>query len=240
MNKDNLYQNGETNGNFTFNDQVAEVFDDMVHRSVPLYDTVIDAISRLINQKQQVRITIYDLGCSTGTTLLELSRRLNHSSQRLIGIDNARPMLSRARRKAAMFGKADSISFREGDILDCPLPGADVVLCNYTLQFIRPPVRRNVVERLYQALPAGGLLIVCEKVLAEGLFHHRFIDIYHDFKRQQGYSELEISAKREALENVLVPFSTEENMALLKQAGFDRVEIFCKWFNFASFVAVKE
>ena len=240
MNKDILYQTGETNGDFTFNDQVAEVFDDMVHRSVPLYTTVIDAISRLINQNSQEQITIYDLGCSTGTTLLELARRLNHKSLRLIGIDNAPPMLSRARRKAAMFCKSDQISFCEGDITDCPLPDADVILCNYTLQFIRPPVRRTVVQRLYQSLPEGGMLIVCEKVLADGLFHRRFIDIYHDFKRQQGYSELEISAKREALENVLVPFSVEENMELLKQAGFNRVEIFCKWFNFASFVAIKE
>jgi len=240
MNKDILYQQGETKEDFTFNDQVAEVFDDMVDRSVPLYSTVIDAIAQLLDQKDQDNLTVYDLGCSTGTTLLELSRRLHHKSLQLIGIDNAPAMLARAKAKAAMFSRTDCISFQEGDINCCPLPDADVILCNYTLQFTRPVVRQTLVQRLFQALPENGLLIVSEKVLAGSSFNRRFIDIYHDFKRQQGYSELEIAAKREALENVLVPFTVEENIALLQQAGFSEVEIFCKWFNFASFVAIKK
>lgn len=240
MYRDNIFKNGGIPGNFTFNDQVADVFDDMIERSVPLYRIVIDGIARLINQQHQERITVYDLGCSTGTTLLELSRRLPHKSLRLVGIDNAPAMLDKARRKVAMFGKTGSISFREDDIIQCSLSGADVVLCNYTLQFIKPSIRKKLVERIYQSLPGGGLLIVCEKVLADNFFEHRFTDIYHDFKRQQGYSELEISAKREALENVLIPATVENNLDLLKKAGFNQVEIFCKWFNFASFVALKE
>lgn len=240
MNKDILYQQGKTKEDFTFNDQVAEVFDDMVDRSVPLYSTVIDAIAQLLDQKRQDNLTVYDLGCSTGTTLLELSRRLHHQSLQLIGIDNAPAMLVRAKAKAAMFSGTDCISFQEGDITCCPLPNADVILCNYTLQFTRPVVRHALVQRLFQALPEDGLLIVSEKILAGGSFNRRFIDIYHDFKRQQGYSELEISTKREALENVLVPFTVEENIALLQQAGFSEVEIFCKWFNFSSFVAIKK
>ena len=240
MSKDTLYQHSESIGDFSFNDQVAEVFDDMVNRSVPLYATAIDAVAQLLNQKQQKQLTVYDLGCSTGTTLLELSRRLHHESLHLIGIDNAPAMLTRARRKAAMFSKTDALSFREDDLSTCSLEGADVILCNYTLQFTRPPVRHRLVHRFFQALPKGGLLIISEKVLAGGPFNRRFIEIYHDFKRRQGYSELEISAKREALENVLVPFSVEENIDLLKQAGFSHVEIFCKWFNFASIVALKE
>lgn len=239
MSRDTIYQQNESTGDFSFNDQVAEVFDDMVNRSVPLYSTVIDGIARLLNQQQQEQMTVYDLGCSTGTTLLELSRRLDHKSLRLIGIDNAPAMLARARRKAAMFSKTEALVFQEGDISSCPLPGADVILCNYTLQFTRPPVRHALVQRFFQALPEGGLLIISEKILANGPFNRRFINIYHDFKRQQGYSELEIAAKREALENVLVPFSVEENIELLKQAGFAHVEIFCKWFNFVSIVALK-
>ncbi len=239
MNRDNIFQQNEIKEDFTFNDQVAEVFDDMVHRSVPLYGIVIDAISRLLNQKSQDRLTVYDLGCSTGTTLLELSRKLHHEQLQLIGIDNAPSMLKRAKRKAAMFSKTGCLSFREGDLTNCKLPDADVILCNYTMQFIRPVIRRLVIEKFYQALPAGGMLIVCEKILAEGAFHRSFIDIYHDFKRQQGYSELEIATKREALENVLIPFTMEENMQLLKETGFTEVEVFCKWFNFASFVALK-
>ena len=240
MSRDNIFQHDDIKEDFTFNDKVAEVFDDMVHRSVPLYETVIDAIARLLDHHFKQQLTIYDLGCSTGTTLLELSRRLHHPRLRLIGIDNAPSMLEKARRKAAMFSKTDALTFQLGDITSCPLPEADAILCNYTLQFIRPPVRRVVVDRLYNALGPGGLLIVCEKVLADGVFHRPFIEIYHDFKREHGYSELEIAAKRESLENVLIPFTTADNISLLQEAGFSQVEIFCKWFNFASFVAVKD
>jgi len=239
MSKDDIFQKQKIKEDFTFNDQVAEVFDDMVHRSVPLYGTVIEAIALILNQKKSARLTIYDLGCSTGTTLLELSHRLHHRQLQLIGIDNSPSMLNKAKRKAAMFSTTDCLSFREGDLTSCKLPDADAILCNYTLQFVRPVVRRAVIRRFYQALPKGGILIVCEKTLARGTFHRSFIDIYHHFKRQQGYSELEIAAKREALENVLIPFTVEENMQLLAGAGFAEVEIFCKWFNFASFVARK-
>ena len=148
-------------------------------------------------------------------------------------------MLAKARKKAAMFCKTDCLRFREDDITSCPLTDADAILCNYTLQFVRPPIRRTLVNRFYRALPPGGLLIVCEKIIAAGAFHRSYIDIYHDFKREQGYSELEIAAKREALENVLVPFTVDENITLLREAGFSQVDIFCKWFNFASFVALK-
>ena len=240
MSRDNIFQHIDKKSDFTFNDQVAEVFDDMVHRSVPLYETVIDAIVRLLNHHFTDDLTVYDLGCSTGTTLIELAKRLDQRPLQLIGIDNAPPMLEKARRKAAMFRKTDCLRFIRDDITSCPLPDVDAVICNYTLQFIRPPLRRMMAERLYQALRPGGILIICEKVLAAGSFHHPFIDIYHDFKREQGYSELEIAGKREALENVLIPFTVDENLTLLRNAGFSQVEIFCKWFNFAAFVALKE
>jgi len=238
-NKDTLYQNGMTESHFTFNDRVAEVFDDMVHRSVPMYSTVIDAIARLLNHYFVGSLTLYDLGCSTGTTLLQLSRLLNHAPLTLIGIDNAPAMLEKARRKAELYRRKGRLLFLEDDITTCSLQGADSLLCNYTLQFIRPPKRAAVVRRMYEVLPSGGLLIVCEKVLAKGTFQQPFIAIYHDFKRDQGYSELEIAAKREALENVLVPFTVDENLTMLREAGFTEVDIFCRWFNFASFVARK-
>ena len=237
--RDTLYRHAPGRDSFTFNDEVAEVFDDMVHRSVPLYQTVIDGIARLLNHHFSGPLTLYDLGCSTGSTLLALSRLLHHDPLTMIGIDNAPSMLKKARRKAELYRRTGRLSFREEDIATCDLNGADAVLCNYTLQFIRPPVRAKVVRRMYEALPSGGMLIVCEKVLAQGKFHHPFIAIYHDFKRDQGYSELEIAAKREALENVLVPFTVDENLTMLHEAGFAEVEIFCRWFNFASFVALK-
>jgi tRNA (cmo5U34)-methyltransferase len=238
--RDTLYRLGNCTDSFTFNDKVAEVFDDMVNRSVPLYGTVIDAITRLLNHHFSGSLTLYDLGCSTGTTLLELSRRLNHDPLTMIGIDNAPPMLAKARRKAGLYRRTGSLVFQKGDITTCSIEDANAILCNYTLQFVRPQVRAQVVRRIYEALPPGGLFILCEKVLAKGAFQHPFIEIYHDFKRDQGYSELEIAAKREALENVLIPFTVDDNLALLEKAGFAEVEIFCRWFNFAALVALKK
>jgi tRNA (cmo5U34)-methyltransferase len=158
----------------------------------------------------------------------------------MVGIDNAPAMLDKARRKAEQYRTTSHIQFLEEDITACALPQAGAIICNYTLQFIRPLSRPEVVRRLYQALPDQGLLILSEKVISHaGLLNRRYIDIYHRFKKHQGYSDLEIAAKREALENVLIPCSREENLALLRQAGFQEVESFFQWFNFTSYVAIK-
>lgn len=240
MGKDKLFQSGTVPEDFTFNDKVAEVFDDMLGRSVPYYSTVIDAIAGLLRQHDLQAGTIYDLGCSTGTTLIELAKRLPECNCRFVGIDNAPAMIEKARRKAEMFSGTESVHFIEDDITKIQLEDAGAILCNYTLQFIRPMTRLQFVKKLYKALPSRGICIVSEKIIChDPKMNRHFIAMHHRFKRQQGYSELEIAAKREALENVLIPFSIEENIDLLRQAGFQSVETFFQWFNFASFVAVK-
>jgi tRNA (cmo5U34)-methyltransferase len=242
MSSDTLYSSGKVTEDFSFNEQVAEVFDDMLDRSVPFYRTVIKTTAALIRQLAAPGSTVVDLGCSTGSTLLELSRLLPDMQLRFIGLDSATAMLDKARRKAEMFSK--NIEFRQQDItaldLTKQLVGADIILCNYTMQFIRPLLRQEFVSRLYAALPAGGLLLLSEKIIGNhSLLNRKFINIYHEFKREQGYSELEIAAKREALENVLIPFTAEENLKLLRQSGFNWAEMYFRWINFASFVALK-
>lgn len=238
--RDNLFQVGSVREDFSFNEEVAEVFDDMLSRSVPFYTEVIDCIASILRHQAPSGAVVYDLGCSTGTTLLQLLSRLADLDLTYVGIDNAPAMIGKARRKAEMFSRGSRVRFIEDDITTADLSGAGVLLCNYTLQFIRPPARQNFVERVHHALPAGGLFIVGEKVIShDRTLNRTFIDIYHRFKLRQGYSELEIAAKREALENVLVPFSIEENIDLLVRAGFRSVEPFFQWFNFASFLAVK-
>ena len=241
MSKDKLFQSGTVPEDFTFNEKVADVFDDMLTRSVPQYSIVIDGIAGLLEQHNFQGRTIYDLGCSTGTTLLELARRLPDTNCRYVGIDNAPAMIQKARRKAQMFSKSDFVTFLEDDITTADLNDAGAILCNYTLQFIRPMTRLEFVRKIFNALPSGGMCIVSEKIIShDKKLNRQFIDMHHKFKRQQGYSELEIAAKREALENVLVPFSIEENIDLLRQGGFLSVETFFQWFNFASFIALKE
>lgn len=237
---DTLYRTGSVEEDFAFNERVAEVFDDMLSRSIPHYRSVIDGMAQLLAALLPTGATIYDLGCSTGTTLLELCRCLPAKQFRYIGIDNAEAMLAKAHKKRLMFKKSPMLSFCQGDITTCPMPGAAGILCNYTLQFLRPVTRQAFVNRLYASLPQGGVLLLSEKNIAHASQLNRvFISTYHAFKKKQGYSELEIAAKREALENVLVPFSLEENIAMLRQAGFEEIEVFFKWFNFSSLVAIK-
>lgn len=238
--QDTLFTSGVIAEDFTFNEHVAEVFDDMLDRSIPCYRLVIDAMAQLLSCHLQPGATVYDLGCSTGTTLLELAKRLPRMDLTYIGIDNAPAMLAKARCKSVEYSKDHDIRFLHSDIISCHLPGAEAVLCNYTLQFLRPLARQSFINRIFTALPSGGVLLLSEKIIARSSRLNRdFIEIYHSFKKKQGYSELEIAAKREALENILIPFSIEENTALLRQAGFTEIEPFFTWFNFSSIVALK-
>jgi len=241
MSSDKLYRSGTVEEDFSFNECVAEVFDDMLDRSIPFYRTVTVATADMIRRLAAPGSCVFDLGCSTGSTLLELARLLPEMDLRFIGIDNAPAMIAKARRKAEMYSKTSVIEFRNQDITSADLQGADIIICNYTLQFIRPLLRPKFATRLYDSLPAGGMLFVSEKVISHhSRLNRKFIDLYHDFKRDQGYSELEIAAKREALENILIPFSLQENINLLSQGGFSPVETFFQWINFVSFIALKE
>ncbi len=240
QNKDSLFQVERISEDFVFDDRVAQVFDDMLDRSVPCYQEVIRSIARILGCLVQEGAQIVDLGCATGTTLLQLSRLLEVKKFSYLGIDNSPAMLDKARLKAELFSKQESISFISGDIKEIQQPGTTAFLLNYTLQFIRPLNRQAFLQRIYDNLLPGGILILSEKTISHhpGL-NRRYIEIYHQFKKDRGYSELEIAKKREALENILIPCSLEENRTLLKSAGFTEVEPFFQWFNFVSFLAVK-
>jgi tRNA (cmo5U34)-methyltransferase len=239
MAKDELFK-GSGVRPFEFNDRVAEVFDDMLARSVPSYAQVMGMIGELLARFLRSGDRVYDLGCSTGNTLLELARRLEGIELAFIGIDNSPAMIKKATRKAELFSRSDRIRFIREDITRAGLDNPGAVILNYTLQFVAPARRRDFLDRVHAALRVGGVLILSEKLIAPGPELDRaFMDIHLDFKRDQGYSETEIARKREALENVLVPLTAEENLALLAEAGFREIETFSRWFNFVSMVAVK-
>ncbi len=238
--KDRLYVGGEAPEPFEFNEPVARVFEDMLERSVPLYDecqtAAIDWCLRFVKRSTQ----IYDLGCSTGTLLLRLSGRLPADlGVRLVGVDSSAPMLEKARRRLA--ASLHPIKWVEADLnADFGLDNASVAVLNYTLQFIPPQRRARTLKTIHAGLNPGGLLILIEKVKSpEATFDRTYVELHHAFKKARGYSDLEIARKRDALEKVLLPLSVGDNINLLKEAGFSAVELFFKWNNFAGFVAMK-
>lgn len=220
---------------FEFDNSVASVFDDMINRSVPYYGVAQNLIVEILIQRLKENMCVIDLGCSTASTLLKIAHI--RSDLKLVGVDNAKAMIENARAKISAFG-AD-ISLIEADILELEF-NADAVLMNYTLQFIRPPKRQEFVNKIYSSLNENGIFIFSEKlVFDDKIFTKNMIEIYEKYKLEQGYSRYEIAQKREALENVLIPYTEQENMALAKQAGFKDIQCVFKWGNFATFVAFK-
>jgi tRNA (cmo5U34)-methyltransferase len=236
MKTDNVF-NKPIKKQFEFDEEVAVVFDDMLSRSVPFYDEAMKLTAHFasINVKEGERI--YDLGCSTASLLLEIERRSNVAI-RLIGIDNSSAMLEQASKKLHAFNS--KIELCNGDILNYAYEEAAVICSNYTLQFVRPPVRADFVKKIYDALKPGGLFIFSEKVISKDkALSKQMIDTYYDYKKAQGYSEYEIVQKREALENVLIPYTEEENRRMLSDAGFSYCDSIFKWVNFETFIARK-
>ncbi|HEY9189469.1 MAG TPA: carboxy-S-adenosyl-L-methionine synthase CmoA, partial [Sulfurovum sp.] len=207
---------------FEFDEAVASVFDDMLSRSVPFYDEVRKLIISLILAEQEEGKKVLDLGSSTAKFLLDLHSKMDVKMQ-LKGLDNSQAMLDRAAQKCQAFG-AD-IELELADMLTYTYREEDIIVANYTLQFIRPLQRIELLKKLYEGLKEDGLFIFSEKVVfADKKLDKEMIDIYYAYKKEQGYSEYEIAQKREALENVLVPFTIKENIQMCKDAGFKQVE----------------
>ncbi len=222
---------------FEFDEEVASVFDDMIARSVPFYKENLDLIASLVVASVKEGARIYDLGCSTGSLLIEIAKRSDKRLE-LIGLDNAAPMIERARNKAKAFGV--DVRFEVADILEYPFEQADIFIANYTMQFIRPLHREKFIAKLYEHLKPSGRFFMSEKIISEDKeLSKQLVDIYYAFKKRQGYSDYEIAQKREALENVLVPYTLQENMQMLKECGFSYVEPIFRWANFATFYAKK-
>ncbi len=222
---------------FEFDEEVAVVFDDMLSRSVPFYDEAMKLTAHFASINIDEGERVYDLGCSTASLLLEIERRSEQKIE-LVGIDNSEAMLEQASKKLHAFNSG--IELDCGDILSYEYKEAAVICSNYTLQFVRPPVRAQFVKRIYDALKPGGLFIFSEKIISDDtLLNKQMIDTYYEYKKSQGYSEYEIVQKREALENVLIPYTEEENIRMLKDAGFSHCESLFKWVNFETFIARK-
>jgi len=227
---------------FHFGAETANVFDDMLPRSVPFYPEIQRMTGELVADFAAPGTAIYDLGCSTATTMLHIAKALPPGlDTRFVGIDSSEEMLGIARQKLEASAFPWPFELRFADMNQgVEIHQASVVLMVLTLQFIRPLYRESLVRSIHAGLEDNGCVILVEKVLGEdSTFNRLFIKHYYEMKRRSGYSELEIAQKREALENVLVPYRLEENRDLLRKQGFSQVDVFFKWYNFCGILARK-
>jgi len=227
---------------FTFGKETAAVFDDMLSRSVPFYGEMQRMVGELVSDFATPGSNIYDLGCSTANTFLVLQQSLSKELDvRFVGIDNSQPMLDQARKKLHQAKFPWSFDLEFGDLNQgINIHNASVTLLLLTLQFVRPLNRDNLLHSIFRGTNPNGCVILIEKVLGEhSTFNRLFIKHYYEMKKRNGYSELEIAQKREALENVLIPYRLEENKELLKRVGFQNVDVFFKWYNFCGIVAFR-
>lgn len=238
--KDSIFSKPVPKLPFNFDKNVAEVFPDMIERSVPGYSRILNNISKFAQCFVTHESNCYDLGCSLGAVSLAINQGIDQNKVQIIGVDNSNAMIERCKQHVSAFKHNAPITLIEADIQDVEISNASMVVLNFTLQFIPKSDRELLLEKICQGLNPGGVLVLSEKIQYEDPeINQLMIDLHHQFKRENGYSDLEISQKRNALENVLVPETLETHKARLKQVGFKHVSCWLKEYNFASFLAVK-
>lgn len=222
---------------FEFDENVASVFDDMLNRSVPYYQEALDLTIFYLTNLLKSGDTVVDLGCSTANTLITLAKK-SPFPLRLIGVDSSAAMIQQAGHKAAAYGA--QIELIQSDFFAMDFPACNGVIANYTLQFVRPREREKLVTLIAEKLQPGGIFIFSEKVVTtDSRLNKLMIEKYYDYKKSKGYSEFEIAQKREALENVLVPYSEQENREMILANGFKSCETLFRWNNFATYIALR-
>lgn len=243
MERDEIYA-GQTQGDvddspFAFTAEVARVFPDMLKRSIPGYGASLQAIETLARRHVQAGSRCYDLGCSLGAATWAMARGIDVPGCTITAVDSAPPMIAKCR-ESLPEGGDPAIELLCADLRETPIDDASMVVMNYTLQFVPPADRQPLLERIGAGMRPGGVFVLSEKVVDEDpAVEELLVSLHHDFKRQHAYSELEISRKRAALENVLIPDTLARHEARLRSAGFGDIAVWLKHFNFVSIVAVR-
>lgn len=245
MDEDKIYADEKLGHEpFRFDDSVARVFPDMLRRSIPGYAASLEAIGSLAARFVQDGTNCYDLGCSLGAAALAMRQAISAENCRIVAVDNAPAMVERCRQVVAGDASertaATPIDVKLADLRDIEIRNASMVVLNYTLQFLQQEERDTTIQRICDGLVDGGVLVLSEKVIdADVEMESLLIDLYHEHKRRNDYSALEIARKRAALENVLVPESVSAHRRRLLGAGFSHVAVWLRYFNFVSMIAIK-
>ncbi len=236
--RDDLFNNDSDIADFRFDDTVVAVFDDMVRRSVPGYEVMIQMVGLLVRTYGQDNTNFYDLGASTGAITLALALNNKSKNNKFIAVDNSQEMVKQC--KENLTSKIDNLAVICSDINDINIENTSIVVLNLTLQFIEVEKRSALINRIYQGLNQGGILIVSEKIHFDNQQKQNSLTKLHmDFKRANGYSELEISKKRQSLENIMITESKDIHLERLKESGFRDSNCYFQCLNFVSFLSVK-
>jgi tRNA (cmo5U34)-methyltransferase len=238
---DTLFANPLTHlGDFCFDQAVVDVFPDMINRSVPGYATILRMIGQIAEGYARPNTFCYDLGCSLGAATLAMRHRINTSGTQIVAVDNSGAMVEKARQVIAADAGEVPVTLHHANLQDIPIHNASVVVLNFTLQFIPVAERLNILQRIATGLIPGGVLILSEKLAFEDAEHQELMtQLHHNFKRANGYSDLEIAQKRTALEHVLIPETYATHKQRLNEAGFRSTDLWFQCFNFASMLAFK-
>jgi len=241
MNEDSIYADKQARvEGFRFDDKVTRVFADMIQRSVPGYGLTLQMISVIAAQYAQKDSRLYDLGCSLGAATLAMRHAIQQEDCQIVSVDNSEAMLTQCQAYIAADDGDVPVVLKHADIQNMLIENASVVVLNFTLQFIPMHEREALLKHVFKGLRAGGVLVLSEKIAFDDVLkNERQTQLHEVFKRSQGYSELEVSQKRQALENVLIPETLKMHHSRLKQAGFSDSQTWFQCFNFASMLAFK-
>lgn len=227
-------------GRWAFDGDVTDVFDNMLERSIPQYEIMRQACFDIACQYRQKKTDIVDLGCSRGEAIARLIDKYG-ATNRFIGVEVSEPMLAASRQRFQGYITTGVVDIRSVDLRrDYPAAYASVTMCVLTLQFTPIEYRQRIVSDIYANTAPGGAVILVEKVLGSHTdLDALLVKLYYDLKAANGYSQDEIERKRLSLEGVLVPMKAKWNEELLRDCGFNHVDCFWRWMNFAGWVAVK-
>lgn len=241
MEKDTVFAGKKENiSPFEFNEQVTRVFDDMLNRSVPLYGESILRQAQLTCEYYQKGTRIYDLGCSHGNLGIRIIEQMGNTPFSMVGVDSSMPMVEKYTKRLKTRFAGNLVELICGKMENILIENASVVLINLTLQFLDPEKRDDLIHQIYKGMVPGGILILTEKTILEQKTLNKIQEkFYKQFKLENGYSELEISQKRDALEKVLIPDTIAAHEKRFEKAGFENTMVWLKWFNFTSMIAVK-
>jgi len=244
LGEDRIYETDDGGAPFRFNDNVAAVFPDMLRRSIPGYAASLEAIGSLAARYVTPGSNCYDLGCSLGAATLAMRQGIGVPGCRIFAVDVAPAMIARCREIVAEDDRLNrpqtEVVIVEDDIRNVDIVNASMVVLNYTLQFLAPGDRDELIARIHAGMADGGLLVLSEKVVDENEhMEELLVDLHHEHKRRNDYSSLEIARKRAALENVLVPETVAAHFERLRDAGFAHAAVWLRYFNFVSIIAIR-